>query len=743
MKAPDFIISQLLQRYRWYRLLEIFLTSVGISAFVFALMWWMSSATSAGYASLLIFVITLPTLIFVYRLHAFNRSDIVRYLNQRYVTLEHSADLLLMPTDQLSPLQNMQRDKVMIVLQKLYPDISFPHHLQRAFIVLIAGVTTAVMMSAFGFRSSVPSIHCSDSVSTIAASPLPSIVKSVEVNISPPAYTGLPSFTSKSLTLQAPEGSEVQWKISFSGEVNHAKLIFSGRDSLALNDRTTKRILASGFYQLQWESQGKIIRSDFYPIEVRTDEAPKIEVLNLPQFIKLKVTDPPMITVSSTLTDDYQLTDASIIATVSKGSGESVKFREEKIKFARPTTIRGKRVQAEQTLNIQKLGLEPGDELYFYVEAFDNKVPTPNRSRTETFFIALEDTTQVEAVADEGLGVDLMPDYFRSQRQIIIDTEKLLKEKKKLAKTTFNATSNELGFDQKTLRLKYGEFLGEEAESGIGIAAAEHHDEDHDDEEEDPTKKYGHQHDTNNEHHLVQEKKDQHQHKDPTDPDAKEDPLAAFAHNHDDSETATFFIQSTRAKLKAALTVMWDAELYLRLFQPEKSLPYQYTALKLLKEISNDSRIYVHRTGFDPPPLKEEKRLSADLSEVHSPTRQEQGEKKNELIFIRQASVLLEKMMLKNDFKASASDQLLFQKAGQEYATFALQNPMRLQGLTLLKQLSENSFVENHSVADAQYLLQALWAALPEQPASPAQSSNSGHPLDELFIQQLRKARHE
>ena len=61
---------------------------------------------------------------------------------------------------------------------------------------------------------------------------------------------------------------------------------------------------------------------------------------------------------------------------------------------------------------------------------------------------------------------------------------------------------------------------------------------------------------------------------------------------------------------------MWDAELHLRLYDPEKSLPYQYRALKLLKEISQDSRIYVHRTGFEPPPLKEEKRLTGDLTEI-------------------------------------------------------------------------------------------------------------------------------
>ena len=64
-----------------------------------------------------------------------------------------------------------------------------------------------------------------------------------------------------------------------------------------------------------------------------------------------------------------------------------------------------------------------------------------------------------------------MPEYFRSQRQIIIDSEKLLREKKCIAKETFNARSNSLAYDQKVLRLRYGEFLGEEFESGIGPQA--------------------------------------------------------------------------------------------------------------------------------------------------------------------------------------------------------------------------------------------------------------------------------
>src|SRR5690606_41643874 len=53
---------------------------------------------------------------------------------------------------------------------------------------------------------------------------------------------------------------------------------------------------------------------------------------------------------------------------------------------------------------------------------------------------------------------------FRSQRQLIIDTERLIAEKPVIPKQEFNARSNELGFDQKSLRLKYGQFMGDETE---------------------------------------------------------------------------------------------------------------------------------------------------------------------------------------------------------------------------------------------------------------------------------------
>ena len=66
------------------------------------------------------------------------------------------------------------------------------------------------------------------------------------------------------------------------------------------------------------------------------------------------------------------------------------------------------------------------------------------------------------------MAMNIMPEYFRSQRQIIIDTEKLIAKRKKITDKEFKSASNEIGFDQKTLRLRYGQYLGEEFENSIG-----------------------------------------------------------------------------------------------------------------------------------------------------------------------------------------------------------------------------------------------------------------------------------
>jgi hypothetical protein len=95
--------------------------------------------------------------------------------------------------------------------------------------------------------------------------------------------------------------------------------------------------------------------------------------------------------------------------------------------------------------------------------------------------------------------------------------------------------------------------------------------------------------------------------------------LDAYTDKHDNAEDATFLEPAIKAQLKATLTEMWNAELHLRMYKPQEALPYEYKALRLLKDLQQKSRSYVAKTAYKPIPLKMEKRLSGDLSKINQP----------------------------------------------------------------------------------------------------------------------------
>ena len=674
-------------------------------------------------------------------------AGIASYLNRHYPALQEAADLILKDDEELTSVQQLQKSRSVKQLSSIYPSIKVPVRFEQALLLFSMSILCYFLIINFATTTSQNGID-QTSKEPIVNVDRPASIRKIDIRVTPPAYTKIANQKSNNLNVRVPEGSLVQWSISFEGEVIDPQLIFSGNDSVNLtadgNDLFNARRTAtsSSFYNISWKNKdGSARSSDFYQVEVIKDQPPSIKVNNLSQFTEFSLSDKPTVGLHPILTDDYSVEDAHIIATVSKGSGESIKFRELKMSFDRPAAIEGPTVNPSLTIDILKLGLEPGDELYFYIAAIDNKRPNANRSRTETFFVSLRDTSSISTSIDAGLGVDLMPEYFRSQRQIIIDSERLLKEKKSISRESFNSRSNSLAYDQKVLRLRYGEFLGEEFESGIGPPATV---EDEHSDEKDVTEKYGHVHDKDNEHNLVEEKKSAakptHDHAD----EDKSEPLKEFTHSHDSQEEATFFTQSIRAKLKAAITIMWDAELHLRLYDPERSLPYQYRALKLLKEISQDSRVYVHRTGFEPPPLKEEKRLTGDLTEIKNPMFVDERTRRDSYPDIRLALAQIEYLLTSERIIITARTRTIFEKAGQELASVAVQQPGRyLTTLTSLKALSQNELDSSQVRETLLDVRKTLWQLLPVEAAAPHTSRITPHKLDEKFLENLELLKRE
>ncbi|WP_210462192.1 DUF4175 family protein [Rufibacter roseolus] len=610
------------------------------------------------------------------------RTDLLkvaRHLNRRFPQLEESADLLLQPEEELPLLGKLQRHRTAETLAQIPAEEASSVKYKSSWLMLLLGVALAGALWFLPDFTKTPDKTAStrSGISSDVNAPvdqpkaiLPAI-EQMNLRISPPAYTRKAPYAVTTPSFKAEVGAQVTWTVKTNQAVSSLQLVLSNQKPIPLrkvasqeNTYTTSLTLKQAtLYHLRLNGQ----TSDFYSIEVIPDEAPSIVVQTPKQYTEILFGDPQRVQLRATLRDDYGLRSADLVATVAKGEGEAVKFREQRIPLKLSFTGQPRERQLTQTLNLQQLGMTYGDELYFYLQAYDNH---RGYTRTEAFLVEIEDTTVVETMDDLSLGVNPNPEYFRSQRQIIIDTEKLIQERKGLTQAVFQERSNNIGVDQKLLRLRYGKFLGEEFESNIGGAAlpeglAESH-----------TADDGHD-------HGAKKEGSEHENK-------MGELLDPYLHKHDQEEAATFFEPAIKAQLKGALAQMWEAELRLRTARPKEALPFEYKALRMLKEVQQKSRVYVKKSGFEPPPLKEpEKRLTGDLSKVQTFHAQRKEKPSETLMASRQA--LQRVAQLRQGTKPTSTDAALLEQAGQELGQAAVREPgSYLRALQDVRQLTQD-----------------------------------------------------
>ena len=715
---------------RWQTLLgfEVFLYAFGTSVFTYFLslspMWALIVFSVVGLIIALMIKPWQPDL---------NLTS--SYLDEKLDSAEYSTGLLLLPEQELSNVAKLQQIKVLKVIDKQIKALKPPHHLFRT--GLISG--SLILIGFLVFQSNLldyfkPLPTPGNNSNSITFQPSDTLINEIKVPkilkqsliIRYPKYTNISVQRTSTMDVKVLEGSRLSWTLEFDTKVESVFMQSMGNNhSMKFDNGVYKGyslLTNSGFYNFKYlDNQGNSYTSDLYGIEVTKDLSPEIKILGLPQFSSFDFNEDKNVKFTSIITDDYGIAEAYIIATVSKGSGESVKFREEKLSFDNKVPAGRKSMTLSKKIDLDKMKMEPGDELYFYIETSDYKLPIPNKTRSETFFAVIKDTISYEFSVEGTLGVDRMPDYFRSQRQLIIDTEKLISNKTKLSKSEFNFNSNELGFDQKALRLKYGEFMGQETEGGL-VESKETQPEQN---EDDPLAEFTHDHDGDNEHNLVD--------KNNKDKDSK-NPLQEFTHDHEDPEKATLFEESLKVKLLKALNEMWDAELYLRLYTPEKSLPYQYRALELIQEIKNSARIYVHRIGFDPPPIKEDKRLTGKLDEVNSFKKSEDLLREDAFQFMRQTVSILERIINQNT-KLTETDLKIFELASHELAQKAIETPGKY--LKTLQQLKDIVDGKKISIIIFSEVQKVLFNAIRKPNDNPIKGELFTNEINQLLLKEL------
>ena len=634
-------------------------------------------------------------------------QDVSRFVNNQYPELEESADLLLQNQAELSMLQQLQRSKI----ENIIPNLSQPKEpVKKLYLALV--LLLAALLISFGItkipQAKKDGLSIQESKTSVPKikENIPAEISDFSATIIPPAYTGKGERKQKQFTIAAETGARINWKIETNIGIKKLKIIFNDSEIAPLKPVNathtqwiySKTINKSGFYQL--ELDGK--KSDLYQIEIIPDLPVTIKITQPKQHTTIDIGQPQKINLNVSLTDDYGINDAYISATMASGKGEGVSFTEKKLLFNTRFDNK-KNLTLSKLIDLKSLGMKPGDELYFFIKAMDNHGQS---SRSDVYFVSIVDTTELMSLAGMTNGVNLVPEYFRSERQIIIDTEKLLKEQSTLPLATFKARSNDLGIDQKLLRLRYGQFLGEENETEIGG--------DHDD------------HDEHAEHKGGDEKFGD-----------VSTIMDKYAHKHDIAEDATFFEPEMKAQLKAVLTEMWNAELRLRTYKPQEALPYEYKALRLLKDLQQKSRAYVAKTTVKTAALKPEKRLSGELDKITQPVQKmsfEQKEKRTASLKI--ALALLESR--KTNKKFSDQDRFLLSETEKYMIGAAADNPSTyLSALTSLRKLSTGNKL---MLKEIDLVQQAIQKMINTEAAKPqAQSASPASALYQNYFNNLNK----
>ncbi|WP_252255299.1 DUF4175 domain-containing protein [Lysobacter capsici] len=568
-------------------------------------------------AAAVIALIVVLALIAAMSAHSARRLDtqwLIRRLNTLRADMDDSADLLFASPQGLTGLQTLQRARLQDRLAHATPvDLRPAWSTKRSVLsLLIAALVFAAIVLWPMPKPAAPALDALSPAPAVAALPGQPRLTEQALRVDPPGYTRLAPRGEPTLEARVPQGSNLRWTLRFQPQPASAALVFHDGLRLPLRrqgeDWIAQRVLPkSALYRIEAAGAAPAQSRRLYRLDVTPDRAPQLRVLEPDRGLTLMAQGQRAWPLVFEATDDYGLAAAAQLRiTLAQGSGENITFREQRISLHGTGAAAQKRYA--HRLDLAALGFAVGDDLIVQLSVDDNRSPQPQNALSPSLILRWPADLGSEATGIEGMVKTTLPAYFRSQRQIIIDAEALIAQRRKLSADEFLKRSDAIGVDQRLLRLRYGQFLGEEAEGEPRLptndeAPAADADGEHKDEHDDKATA------------TAAAPHDDHDHA-PSAAPAKFGEegavLEEYGHTHDHAEAATLLDPGTRKLLKAALDEMWQSELHLRQGEPKLALPYAYKALGFIKQVQQASRIYLARVGPELPPIDESRRLGGD-----------------------------------------------------------------------------------------------------------------------------------
>lgn len=601
--------------------------------------WFQLDWGTIAFIAMVSFLLSLLQSRFSHHYLALSLQNLLLHINRVVPQTEESSELLLSDQQQLNPLQRLQKQRVenAIAQQQSAIDDALASVYEIKPVLRLLGFMSLVALTVLAIKLMVLQ-HTS---STDAEPPVSNQQSTIDqqkitwqVNVTPPQYTKLASWNTTELNIEAPQGSKLEWVAITSAPVSLA-LRLAQQEPLAFVRTSENRytaewaLNASTLYSIEQDPSGITDVPEIYTISMLRDRAPNIQIEQpLATVSEYNKSELPIVDVRVNVHDDYALSDIYISASIAKGTGEAVKFRDAEFQFDTDTEVAvdgsGMYRSLTKRWNFEALDMEPGDELYFSVIAKDIRQPEPQVTQSNTKILKWLDDDEV-GITSDGILIDFIPEYFKSQRQIIIETIELIDRQPLLSYEEFEQTSRDLALAQSDLKQRYGQYLGDEFESGVmqtmesGPTIPDADDHVHD------------EHEHEGEHQSTSEQ-DTHEHAEHSHADGQSDEpslsgydeiIDQFGHNHGEADVGFILLKqgqlNPKALMKQSLMNMWQAELFLHLADPKNALPYEQKALDYLNRARKAERVYVKRLGFKPPPVTEERRYDGDLSDILAP----------------------------------------------------------------------------------------------------------------------------
>jgi hypothetical protein len=339
-------------------------------------------------------------------------------------------------------------------VRQLSPSAVFPAR-QSLLAFAIAAVTWGIVLTFTAARDPNAAV-------TLGAPPPADAVGSIDVTVTPPAYTGRDEYRMSNPTrIEALAGSHVALRIR--GRDVHVETLdgqLTPTDSIYRFDAQT-----DGFVAISAGASDRRLIG----LTVTPDQTPRVRV-TAPGKDMFLADAKRSIPVQITALDDIGLTTLKLRYTKVSGSGERFTFVEGEV----PVTLeRSSDVdwRAKGTLDLSALQLEPGDMIVYRGAAADGR-PGVTATESDAFIVEI---TSPGAVAAEGFALDDQQDkYALSQQMVILKTERLLARAAKMQPESLTYEAQLIAAEQRSVRAEFVFMMGGEvAEDVIDAANAD------------------------------------------------------------------------------------------------------------------------------------------------------------------------------------------------------------------------------------------------------------------------------